>query len=346
MAHPRTKYFAFVLFGMLVMASGFLSVEYLSGSSGITLSAVIYAKVLQVNRYFLGGLLHDQVLALSFWFAIVLTLSLEYLLPAKPAQKVFSVNLAQDVVWLFYQNILNALVLVFYVEYLTLFYNRYFSRLTVTSLSQSRGWVRFLIALLVVDFLYWIQHYFHHKVPLLWQFHKLHHSQKEINFFTDFRYHVVEYVVRYTFLITPFLILKLDPPVIVAFVIFSRCYSHFYHGNIRLNLWPLNYILVTPQSHRIHHSLGLAYRDTNFGAILSIWDFIFGTKCTNFDEYPETGITDEAFPQEQKIGLKSLLLTPLSQLLYPFRVMKRTYLPQAETPARIEARLSSLRSGR
>ena len=340
MVHPRTKDVVFVLFGILVIASGYLSVEYLFSFSGITLSAAIYHKLLQVNRYFLG-LLHDQVLAFSFWCAIGLTLGLEYLLPAKPAQKVFSVNLAQDVVWFFYQNILNALVLVFYVEYLTLFYNRYFSRLTVTSLSQSPGWVRFLIALLAVDFLYWIQHYFHHKVPLLWRFHMLHHSQKEINFFTDFRYHVVEYVVRYTFLITPFLILKLEPPVIVAFVIFTTCYSHFYHGNIRLNLGPLKYILVTPQSHRMHHSLGLEYRDTNFGAIFSIWDFILGTQCTNFDDYPETGITDEAFPQQQKIGLKSLLLTPLSQLLYPFVVMKRNYLSLAEAPAGIDNALNN-----
>ena len=332
-AHPRTKDFAFVLFGALVIASGYLFV--VSNSSGITLTAAIFDKLLQVNRYFLG-LLHDQVLALSFWCAIVLTFCLEYLLPAKPAQKIFSLNLAQDVVWLFYENILNAFVLVFYVGYLILFYNRYFSRLTVTALSQSPGWVRFLIALLVVDFLYWIQHYCHHKVPLLWQFHMLHHSQKEINFFTDFRYHVVEYIVRYTFLITPFLILKLDAPVIVAFVIFTTCYSHFYHGNIRLNLGPLKYILVTPQSHRVHHSLELEYRDSNFGAIFSTWDFIFGTQCTKFDVYPETGVTDEAFPTE-KLGLKSLLLTPLSQLLYPFVVMKETYLSPAEAPAEIEA---------
>ena len=331
MRHPRTKDFAFVFIGMLVIASGYLSVVYLSSYSATTLSAAIQHKFLNVNRNFLSQL-HDQVLALSFWCAIALTLALEYLLPAKPDQKIYSVNVAQDVVWLLYQNILNALVLVFYVEYLTVFYSRYFSRLTVTSLSQYRGWVRFLIALLVVDFLYWLQHYCHHKVPLLWKFHILHHSQKQINFFTDFRYHVVEYIVRYTFLIIPFLILKIDPPVIIAFVIFSRCYSHFYHGNIRLNLGPLKYIFVTPQSHRVHHSRQVEYRDTNFGAIFSIWDFAFQTQCTDFNVYPETGITDEAFPQEQKLGLKSLILTPLYQLLYPFVVIKRTYLSPAEAP--------------
>ena len=321
---------------MVVIALGYLVVTCLSSLARITLSAAIYEKLLNVNHYFLGTL-YDQLFALSFWGAIVLTLGCEYLVPAKSAQKIFSVNFAQDAVWFFYQNILNAIVLVFYVEYLTRYYQQYLSSLTVTSLSRSPGWVRFLVALLMVDFLYWIQHYCNHKVPLLWRFHVLHHSQKQINFFTDFRYHVVEYVVRYTFLITPFLILKLDPPVIVAFVIFFRCYSHFYHGNIRMNLGPLKYILVTPQSHRVHHSLEVEYRDTNFGAIFSIWDFMLGTQCTNFGIYPETGVADHTFPHEQRFRLKSLLLTPLSQLLYPFLVMKRTYLAAGEASTRIEA---------
>jgi sterol desaturase/sphingolipid hydroxylase (fatty acid hydroxylase superfamily) len=335
MSHPRARVLLLVLCGMLVVAATYFSLEYVSGRSGTSLLAAIFGRFLTVNRYIISQL-HDQILAISFWCAIALTLFLEHQFPAREDQKVFGVNFAQDAVWFFYQSILNAFVLVFYVEYLTLYYNRYFSHLTVTALTQYPGWVRFLIALLTVDFLYWIQHYFNHKVPLLWQFHTVHHSQKQINFFTDFRYHVVEYIVRYTFLVTPFLILKLDPPVIVAFVIFSRCYSHFYHGNIRLNLGPLKYILVTPQSHRVHHSLDPRYRDTNFGAIFSIWDFIFRTQCTNFHVYPETGITDEAFPHGQHPGLKSLLFTPVAQLVYPLEVIKRNYLSSAESPVIVE----------
>jgi sterol desaturase/sphingolipid hydroxylase (fatty acid hydroxylase superfamily) len=319
-----------------MIALTYLFLTCISSFSWITVSAAIYNRLLNVNHYFLGTL-HDQVFALSFWVAIGLTLGCEYLLPAKPAQKIFRLNFAQDMVWFFYQNILNAIVLVFYVDFLTRYYQQYLSSLTITSLTRYPGWVRFLLALLLVDFLYWVQHYLNHKVPLLWRFHVLHHSQKEINFFTDFRYHIVEYIVRYTFLIIPFLILKLDPPVIVGFVIFSRCYSHFYHGNIRMNLGPLKYILVTPQSHRVHHSLDVEYRDRNFGAIFSIWDFLLGTQCRNFGIYPETGVRDGAFPHEQKLGLKSLLLTPLSQLLYPFLVMKRTYLAPGEGATRIGA---------
>lgn len=338
MARPRTKVFALVLFGMLAIAFGYLSVGYLRRPLWITLAAAIYAKLLSTAHYFLM-LFEDRVFAISFWCTIVLTLGLQYLLPAKTAQKIFSVSFAQDLVWFFYEMMLNALILVFYVEYLTRLYRQYFSSLTVTALNQTPGWLRFLLALLLVDLLYWLQHFCQHKVSFLWRFHALHHSQKELNFFTDFRYHFVEYVVRYTFLIVPFLLLKLEPPVIVAYVIFSKCYSHFYHGNIRTNLGPFKYLLVTPQSHRVHHSLEPEHRDQNFGAILSIWDFLLRTQCKSFTVYPETGIADAAFPHEQKLGLKSLLLTPLAQLLYPFLVMFRVNLPSPEpsAPPRIEA---------
>ena len=337
MTHPRTKEFALFLFGLLAIASVCLLNEYLRRSSGVTLPAATYAKLLNIYQYFLL-LLGDRVLAISFWCSIVLTLCVQHLFPARPTQKIFSVSFAQDLVWFFYEMMLNALILVFYVEYLTRFYHRYFGQLTVNSLNGSPAWVRFLLSLLFVDLLYWLQHYCNHKVPLLWRFHALHHSQKEINFFTDFRYHVVEYFVRYTFLVVPFLILKLEPPVIVAYVIFSKCYSHFYHGNIRTNLGPLKYVLVTPQSHRVHHSVESEHRDQNFGAIFSVWDLMLGTQCRNFTAYPETGIADAAFPHERRMGLKSLLLTPLTQLLHPFSVMVRDYLSSpAPAPARVEA---------
>jgi sterol desaturase/sphingolipid hydroxylase (fatty acid hydroxylase superfamily) len=195
--------------------------------------------------------------------------------------------------------------------------------LTITSLNQLPGWSKFLIALLLLDFLFWAQHYCNHKVPLLWRFHVLHHSQRELNFFTDFRYHVVEYLVRYTFIAIPLLFLRVDPPIIAAFAIFQRWYSRFYHGNIRTNLGPLKYILVTPQSHRVHHSLESSHRDKNFGAIFSVWDFLLGTQCKAFDVYPATGVADEKFPHERTGQARNLLLNPFHQMLYPFLIANR-----------------------
>src|SRR2546423_5142687 len=176
MTNLRTKEFALLLSGLVTITLCYLFLEYLFQPTAAQLLAATYSKLLNIYFYF-RLLLEDRVLAISFWCSIVLTLVLQYFFPAKLAQKIFSVSLAQDLVWFFYEMMLNALILVFYVAYLTRFYNQYCSSLTVTSLSQFPGWARFLLSLLLVDFLYWIQHYCNHKAPLLWRFHALHHSQ-------------------------------------------------------------------------------------------------------------------------------------------------------------------------
>lgn len=139
------------------------------------------------------------------------------------------------------------------------------------------------------------------------------------------RYHILEYIVRHTWLVIPFLMLQVDPPQIVWFSIIAKWYTRFYHGNIRTNLGPLRYVLVTPQFHRIHHSVERRHRDTNFGALFSIWDRLFGTQYRGYDEYPETGIEDEAFPHEKVAGVTSLLLRPLVRMVYPFRQTQEQY---------------------
>lgn len=313
----RRKNFALPFLGVLAVVYAFFLLEHLRQLPRARLLAALYDRVAAVFYFPLLSLFHNTVLTVSFWCVVIFTLCLQQLIPAKPAQRTFSIGFAQDCVWFFYERVLSSLVVVAYADYLIRFYDGHFSGLTIAALNQTPAWVRFLFALLLSDFLYWAQHYINHKVPLLWRFHALHHSQRELNFFTDFRYHVLEYIVRQTFLVVPFLILKIGPPMIVGFVIFHTWYSRFYHGNIRTNMGPLKYILVTPQSHRVHHSLDPRHRDTNYGAFFSTWDFLLGTQWRKYDVYPETGIDDEAFPQEQNIGLKRMLLTPIQQMLYP-----------------------------
>ena len=318
MLSSKTRKLLFLVLGVLALIVSYEVIEHVRHVPSEQLFAAIYQRMLAIFYFPVRNLFTQQVLTISFWCAIILTLFLQRLIPADPRQKIFSVSLAQDLVWFFYETVLHALVFFTYVDFITRYYNQHLSSLTITSLNQSPGWLKFLLALLLLDFLYWTQHYFNHKVPLLWRFHVVHHSQRELNFFTDFRYHILEYLVRYTFIAIPFLILRVDPPVIVAFAILQRWYSRFYHGNIRTNLGPLKYILVTPQSHRVHHSLEPAHRDTNFGAIFSFWDFLLGTQCKNFDVYPATGIEDEDFPDGRTATARTLLLNPFYQMLYPF----------------------------
>jgi sterol desaturase/sphingolipid hydroxylase (fatty acid hydroxylase superfamily) len=260
-----------------------------------------------------------SLLAPAFYAALALTLALESLIPADPRQKLLSASFVQDLVWFGYETVLQTAVIVTYVEGLRWAYRTHFSFLTIDAVGAWPYWVRFAAGTLLLDFLYWLQHYVNHKVPWFWKFHALHHSQTEINFFTDFRYHVVEYVVRHTILVIPFLIFEIRTPTVVLFAILTSWYTRFYHGNVRTNLGLLRYALVTPQSHRLHHSALPQHRDLNFGSLFSVWDRLFRTQHPSSDEYPVTGLGDAAFPHEQ--GARPLTLArltlPLKQLAYP-----------------------------
>ena len=102
--------------------------------------------------------------------------------------------------------------------------------------------------------------------------------------------------------------------VVAAWSFAASCYTRLTHANVRLRLGPLRWVLVTPQSHRIHHAPDPQYRDTNYGVVFSIWDRLFGTPHPCDDAYPPTGIDDPSFPDEGPA-----LLAPVGHFLYPFR---------------------------
>lgn len=298
---------------------------------GITISYVRGVAKRSVRRIFnLDGLL-SMIFGLPFWIALVFTMLLERIIPVEANTKLFRAGFLHDIAWFFYEPILHSMILATYVALLEKIYTRYFSFLTISRINATPAWVRFAVALLLLDLGYWVQHIINHKVPFLWKLHSVHHSQRELNFFTDFRYHPLEYVVRHTFITVPFFFLNVNPPAIVGFAVVKTWYSRFYHGNIRTNLGPLKYILVTPQSHRVHHSLEEKHRDLNFGSIFSFWDFLFRTQYRGFDEYPATGIEEENFPYEREISLKSLVLTPWIQMVHPFSRQSRSELVSRET---------------
>lgn len=265
----------------------------------------------------------QMLFSVGFAVALGVTLTAEALMPAVPGQRIFSTSFWQDFVWFFYESILHATVISTYVYALEVAFEKFtpFLRLEIAGTWPALG--RFLLGFLILDFLYWLQHYCNHKFRALWEFHAVHHSQRELNFFSDFRYHVVEYLVRHTILTIPFLVLSFHAPTILAVALVQRWYTRFYHGNIRTNLGPLRYLLVTPQSHRVHHSVRVEHHDMNFGSILSIWDRLFGTQHPDAQVYPETGVPDTEFPHEHSPSLGRLVLMPVVQLAYPFRVLGR-----------------------
>jgi sterol desaturase/sphingolipid hydroxylase (fatty acid hydroxylase superfamily) len=261
-----------------------------------------------------------------FWAMIAGILVLELLVPVKTEQKIFSVGFSQDVVYFISMTLFQLFLLPIYGSLFKYIYRNYFSFLTIESASTWPLYVRALTAILLSDFLVWFHHLIRHKVQLFWYFHSIHHSQRELNLFTDLRYHPVEYLISKAIIFIPIGMLKGTFPIVLGYVFFYQWYAKFEHGNVRTNMGILKYILVTPQSHRIHHSIEDRHCDKNFGGILSIWDYLFGTQYRNYDEYPECGVADSNFPVESRIRRFSLISQPLAQFFYPFRLIIRRTL--------------------
>jgi sterol desaturase/sphingolipid hydroxylase (fatty acid hydroxylase superfamily) len=212
-----------------------------------------------------------------------------------------------------------------YVRAFSWFYTTYLSFLTLPLAARLPEAARIVFAILLADLLAWFQHWLKHRVPWLWHFHAVHHSQREINLFTDFRFHFVEYLVSRPIVMIPLMMFGVQVPHIVVFSLLATWQTRFYHANIRSNLGFLRYIFVTPQSHRIHHSIEPRHADKNFGVMFSFWDRLFKTRVAAHDIYPKTGIEDVSFPLERQKNLASLLFSPLRQLAYPFYAIARSF---------------------
>ena len=92
------------------------------------------------------------------------------------------------------------------------------------------------------------------------------------------------------------------------------------HTNIRTNLGPLRNVFVSPQAHRVHHSISVEHFNTNYGTVFMFWDLLFRTRSEDVNAYPATGIDDVTFPHGQRANPVSLVATWAKQFAHPFRL--------------------------
>ncbi len=136
-------------------------------------------------------------------------------------------------------------------------------------------WLATLLALVALDFGNYFAHYLLHRSSLLWEFHKIHHSSRTLDWLATFRSHIIEQVLRR--LVAPALLILAGFPlkaVTLAGGIFIA-WAIFNHSNLRLNLRFLESILITPRLHRLHHLSETENR--NLGTIFTFWDRLRGT---------------------------------------------------------------------
>lgn len=141
-------------------------------------------------------------------------------------------------------------------------------------------WVQIIVVLVVVDFLQWCVHNLLHRVPFLWDFHKVHHSvvDGEMDWIVSFRFQWTEVVVYKSCLYLPLAFFGFGAEAVLFHAIFGTAIGHLNHANLKLTWGPLRYVLNSPVMHIWHHDYeGDTKTTVNFGIIFSCWDWIFGT---------------------------------------------------------------------
>lgn len=140
--------------------------------------------------------------------------------------------------------------------------------------------ISFILSFLFLDFANYIFHVLSHKVPLLWKFHRLHHSDQHVDSLTTFLHHPLEVLSSFLFLIPVAVITDVPVVVLITYSIVMGLHSPFTHLR---RLIPnnvdkyLQYIVVTPNFHIIHHSIDLKEGNSNFGIVFIFWDLLFKT---------------------------------------------------------------------
>jgi sterol desaturase/sphingolipid hydroxylase (fatty acid hydroxylase superfamily) len=149
-----------------------------------------------------------------------------------------------------------------------------------------------LVGALIWDFFQYWEHRLLHGSPLLWQMHLLHHCDEHMNITTASRHHVLEHLLAPVFVTIPAAIIFDVPPVNIAIMsLLPYAWNYLAHSNINLGFGPFWWLLVSPNCHRVHHSMQTEHIDQNFVNWFPIWDITFGTAVNpRWRQCPSTGV--------------------------------------------------------
>jgi sterol desaturase/sphingolipid hydroxylase (fatty acid hydroxylase superfamily) len=197
----------------------------------------------------------------------------------------------------------------------------------LAAIAQDRGWglfniidtpewVAVLVSIIVLDLVIYLQHVMFHAVPALWRLHRMHHADLEFDVTTGLRFHPVEILLSMGIKLA--VVVALGPPAVAVliFEVLLNATAMFNHSNIRLPMLVdrfLRLIVVTPDMHRVHHSIIPEETNSNFGFNLPWWDRLLGT----YKAQPKAGhegmtIGIEQFRTGRDLWLDRMLVQPIT----------------------------------
>jgi sterol desaturase/sphingolipid hydroxylase (fatty acid hydroxylase superfamily) len=177
------------------------------------------------------------------------------------------------------------------------------------------GWIAILVSIIVLDLVIYLQHVMFHAVPVLWRLHRMHHADLEFDVTTGLRFHPVEILISMGIKLA--VVMALGPPAVAVliFEVLLNATAMFNHSNIRLPVFAdrfLRLIVVTPDMHRVHHSIIPEETNSNFGFNLPWWDRLLGTyKAQPKAGHEEMTIGIEQFRTTRDLWLDRMLVQPV-----------------------------------
>jgi sterol desaturase/sphingolipid hydroxylase (fatty acid hydroxylase superfamily) len=196
-------------------------------------------------------------------------------------------------------------------------------------------WIKLILGVVILDFVtYWF-HRGAHRIPLVWRFHRIHHSDTTMDASTTFRSHPLELIFWFGLTgIAASAIFGLEPIALGLYFLISTPFFFLEHSNLRFPTWldkTVGLVLTTPNLHRIHHEQDQRYTDSNYADIFIIWDRLFGT--FKYKPVNEINIGLKEFEKEEQQGFWYLFKSP-------FYSIKRIHsdelpIPGTSTPAKV-----------
>jgi len=189
-------------------------------------------------------------------------------------------------------------------------------------------WLQTVVAVIGLDLAIYLQHVMFHAVPALWRLHMVHHADLDFDVTTGVRFHTLEIVLSMLIKLAAILALGPSALAVLIFEVLLNATSMFNHGNVRLPQWldrRLRLVVVTPEMHRVHHSVISRETNSNFGFNLPWWDYLLGTyraQPAAGHEQMTIGLTQ--FRNEQLVDrLPGMILLPFAWDTGEYQINKR-----------------------
>jgi sterol desaturase/sphingolipid hydroxylase (fatty acid hydroxylase superfamily) len=214
-----------------------------------------------------------------------------------------------------------------------------FGTVSVALLAQERGWgllpyfsppdwLAVALSVLALDLVIYFQHVLLHAVPTLWRLHMVHHADLDFDVTTGLRFHTLEILLSLGIKMAAIVLLGTPVLAVILFELLLNATSMFSHGNGRLPDWldhVLRWFLVTPDMHRVHHSVRVRETNSNFGFNVPWWDYLFGTyRAQPADGHEAMTVGLEQFREERKSErLLWMLALPFLGLIGDYAINRR-----------------------